>query len=455
MNKIKQNKITFTLIISAIVIIFSSLTILSLPVLFNYESKVIKIEKNFYKNFKIYLNSSGKISYKPFPKPHLLVEKAAINLQNDKESKNLINTSSLKIFISLRDIYLRSFVQMKSIEISNTNLELKLSDLKSIRRHLYQKINKKIVLNDCKVFLRNKKNEVILISPLKKTLYKINRESKTKNFIIEGNVFGLNFKSHWKRNYDNPLNSYHNVSFFNPKMEIQNIFQYENAKKFNTQTTIFSSQDKSEYNIKFENERIKITSPKKKNINFSLNSDLQLNPFYFQGLLNIKNKKIEDIIDKFLSNLFFSDDSYLGNLNGILKIKFDKLNNKLIKQGEISLIINEEAINLKEARFYLDKIGYINSSINFIEDKGDIKFVSKNKLEIENHIEFAKTFQVGSKKVKKINHIYFDLEKNIGDDNFIISNVKINDTKKSNISNQVFLVKNIQNLRFHIRKVID
>ena len=40
MNKIKQNKITFTLILSAIAIIFSSLTILSLPVLFNYKSKV-------------------------------------------------------------------------------------------------------------------------------------------------------------------------------------------------------------------------------------------------------------------------------------------------------------------------------------------------------------------------------------------------------------------------------
>ena len=54
MNKIKQNKITFTLILAAIVIIFSSFTVLSLPVLFNYKSKVALIEKNFYKNFKIY-----------------------------------------------------------------------------------------------------------------------------------------------------------------------------------------------------------------------------------------------------------------------------------------------------------------------------------------------------------------------------------------------------------------
>ena len=94
MNKIKQNKITFSLILIAIFITFSSLTILSLPVLFNYKSKVAIIEKNFYKNFKLYLNSTGNISYKPFPKPHLLVENASINLSNsnDKDSKSFTHT---------------------------------------------------------------------------------------------------------------------------------------------------------------------------------------------------------------------------------------------------------------------------------------------------------------------------------------------------------------------------
>ena len=89
MNKIKQNKITFTIILTAILIIFSSLTILSLPVLFNYKSKVI-IRKNFYKNFKIFLNSSGKVTYKPFPKPHLLVENANLNLSNSFTNEGLI-----------------------------------------------------------------------------------------------------------------------------------------------------------------------------------------------------------------------------------------------------------------------------------------------------------------------------------------------------------------------------
>ena len=199
MNKINQNKITFILILSAIAIIFSSLTILSLPVLFNYESKVGIIEKNFYKSFKIYLNSSGKISYKPFPKPHLLVENASINLLNNQNRDNLTNTSNLKIFISLRDIYLRSYDNFSSVEISNSNIDLKIDDIIEIRKHLYQKINKPIVLKNCKIFVRNSKNEAFLISPVKRIIYKINNKNRIKDFIVDGEIFGLKFKSKWKR----------------------------------------------------------------------------------------------------------------------------------------------------------------------------------------------------------------------------------------------------------------
>ena len=147
MNKIKQNKINFTLILTTLAIIFSSLTVLSLPVLFNYESKVTQIEKNFYKNFKMYLNSSGKVLYKPFPKPHLLVENASISLETAKKKDDLIVTSNLKIYISLRDLYLRSFNNLISAEISNSNLDIKITDLKDIRNHLYKMVNKQIILS--------------------------------------------------------------------------------------------------------------------------------------------------------------------------------------------------------------------------------------------------------------------------------------------------------------------
>ena len=75
MNKIKQNKITFSLVLIAIIIIFSSTTILSLPVLFNYKSKVAKIEENFYRNFKLYLKTKWKYFVQTISKTTLIGRK--------------------------------------------------------------------------------------------------------------------------------------------------------------------------------------------------------------------------------------------------------------------------------------------------------------------------------------------------------------------------------------------
>ena len=455
MNKIKQNKITFTLILVALSIIFSSLTILSLPVLFNYESKVALIEKNFYKNFKIFLNSSGKISYKPFPKPHLLVENASLNLLKSNRKTELVNTTNLKIYISLRDLYLRSFNRIVSASISNSNLEIQISDLDEVRRHLYYNINKPITFNNCKIFVRNKKNEVILISPIKKISYKINNKNKIKNLIINGKIFGLNYKSEWKRKYDTPKLSFHIINIFNPKIEFKNKFESIDRKKFNIHSNIAYLQDKMEYNIQFQNGIIDISSPNKNKTNFNIKSRIQLNPFYFNGSLIIKNKKIDNLIDNILFNLMAYNEDYLGNFNGELNIKFEELNNKLIKKGEINFNIIEKKTDLEKARFVLDKIGFIKSNLSFEADNGLIKFISKNELNIENYIEFAKVFQISTKKIKNINKIYFDLERNIGQKDFILSNIKINNIENTEKSNEVFLVKNIQNLRSHIRKVID
>ena len=455
MNKIKQNKIVFTLILSAIAVIFSSLTILSLPVLFNYESKVTQIEKNFYKSFKIILNSTGKISYKPFPKPHLLLDSATINLSKSENRTDFIKTSNLKIHISLKDLYLRTFNRLISTTISDSNLEINISDIDEIRKHLYYNINKPIIFNNCKIFIRNKKNEVILISPVKKIFYKINNKSKMKSFVVNGKIFGLNYKSEWKRNYDTPKISLHNVDIFNPNIEFKNKLKFMDKENFNIHSNIEYAQDKMEYNIKYKDGIINIYSPNNNKTNFNIKSRIQLKPFYFEGGLIIKNKKVENIIDNILFNLISYEQDYLGNFSGKFKIKFDKLNNKLIKKGEINFNITEKKVDVKNANFNLEKIGFITSNLSFEEEDGLIKFISKNELNIENHIEFAKTFQIATKKIRNIKKIYFELERNIGQSNFTISNVKIDNIDNVEKSNINFLVKNIQNLRSHIRKVID
>ncbi|MDA9720707.1 hypothetical protein N9U51_01045 [Candidatus Pelagibacter sp.] len=455
MNIVKQNKINFSLILIAIFITFSSLTILSLPVLFNYESKLTNIEKNFYENFKIYLKSIGKVSYKPFPKPHLLVEKAHLDFKKKSQSEALIKTENLKIYISLRDIYLRNFKHFTSLEIAKTNFKFNVSNINELRNHLYKNINKPIKISDCKLFIKNKNNEVILISPLNKIVYKINDKNKIKNFNIDGLIYGINFKSEWKRNYDNPTESIHNINLFNPNIKIKNIFKNQHNEGFAINSLIEFLKDKIEYNFRFADNKIKIKSPDNKNLNYNINANINLNPFTFEGHIIIKYKKIEDIIDNFLVNLFIYDKDILGNLDGKFKIKLNEINNKFISDGELDLKVEENKINVSSVKLNLDKIGHISSKTSFNENDGDVIFSSENQLNIKNHIEFAKIFQVGSSKVKTINKIFFDLEKNIGSNEFTISNVRINNPNNTKNSDKQFFIKNIQNLRANFRNYLD
>ena len=456
MNKIRENKVKFSLILISLGVLFSSLTILSLPALFNFNKKASIIEKNFYKNFKLYLNTSGNISYKPFPKPHLLVENSKINLSKTYENDGLLNIKNLKIYISLKDIYLRTLKNFSATEISDSNIELELSDIIKFRNHLYKKVNNTIIINNSKLFLRNNNKEVILISQIKKFTNKINSKIKVKNLLIEGKVFGLNFKSDWKRNYNNPNTSLHTIDFYNPKIQIKNKYKFENSEKFNILTSISILQDRLEYSLYNDRGVINLFSPSdKKNINFEINSVIKLNPFYLDGSLLIKNKKIEHIIDHVLVKLLLYNEDLLGNLNCNFVLKFQDINNKLLKDGEISLSINERKINFKKINFDLDKIGDVVSQIDIIDSQGSIKFYSKNKLNIKNYIEFAKKFQLSSKKVKTIKQINFDIEREIGKSDFILKNVKVDNIDDPNKFNEIFFVKNIQNLRAHIRKILD
>ena len=66
----------------------------------------------------------------------------------------------------------------------------------------------------------------------------------------------------------------------------------------------------------------------------------------FRWKIVIKDKKIDLIIDNLLSKLYLYDEKFVGNFNGILKIKFDELDNKLLQNGEINLVINEKKLFL-------------------------------------------------------------------------------------------------------------
>ena len=43
--------------------------------------------------------------------------------------------------------------------------------------------------------------------------------------MVEGKIFGIDFKSDWRRSYDKPKISLHNIDLFNPNIEIRNLLE--------------------------------------------------------------------------------------------------------------------------------------------------------------------------------------------------------------------------------------
>ena len=102
----KRKKINSSkFILPSIIVFFTVILFLSLPVLLKYKSIQNKIEKKISSEFKINLKNLDDISFKIFPRPHYLVKKANLDLNIKDDKSSIIETNNLKIFISAKNIY--------------------------------------------------------------------------------------------------------------------------------------------------------------------------------------------------------------------------------------------------------------------------------------------------------------------------------------------------------------
>jgi len=455
MRRKKKKKIdSFLVILTIILIFFISIILLSIPVLFNYKSVEKEIEKTFYNDFKINLTILDDIKYNFFPKPHLIIRKARLNLNEKKGKSTHIETHNLKIFIPIKNIYSKSNTKITEIEIKNTNFNFMLDDFKEFRNHLYYKINKPIVIKKSKFFYLDKKKNVIIISPIYKLDYFIDRTNEYKQLKIKGNIFDTDYVSLWKRYYDRPRNSKSEISFKNPNILIENLLTYKEDFNYNGNLIIKFLDEYINFDYLVHKDKIKIKSTDHKNQEIKIISKIELNPFYFNSKLTFINKDFEFIIDNILKYLLYFDKELIGNINGKIILNLKNLDNEIIDSGKINLIVNERSIKILDSFFEIKNVGIIKSEYSFQENLGEIIFKSKNILDIKNKNEFARKFQLNPNKVKKINKIYFDLQKNIDTNEILISNIHINKFDQNNISKDSKIINNIQILKSFLTKTL-
>ena len=450
----RKNKNFSKFILLSIILFFSVILFLSLPVLLNYNSIQNVIEKKVSSEFKINVKIIGDISLKVFPRPHYIVEKANLDLNIENNNSSIIETSGLKIFIPIKNIYSKSNIEIDGIELDKVNIYFNMDDILDFRNHLYYKINKPIHIKKSKFFLLDKNNKTILISPLKKIKYLINKKNNSKQLKIDGNIFDVDFSSLWKRNYDNPSETLNEINMKNPNLNIKNFFSFNDPSSFNGKSSINFLNEDIVINYQMENNKIFINSPNTSQ-KIKLNSIIELDPFFFDAKINIEDKDINFFINNLLSIIFNSSEDYLGNINGYVNLELSNLKNSIINKGNIGFYIKEKVIKLEESLFEIQGIGKIKSEFRYYINNGDLIFTSENIFEIENRKEFSRKFQVSSKNLQNVKKIYFNLEKNVDSGEISISNIYINKVDKQNFSEKIYLIQNIQKLKALIRDILS
>ena len=452
----KRKKIdSSTVFLSSIILVFTIIVFLSLPVLFNYKSIQSEIENKFFSDFKINLKILDDISFRVLPRPHLLIKKANLDFNLEDKNSAILEVKNLKLFIPSNKIYSKKDVVITDIMFQDLNLNLKLSDLKDIRNHLNNKINKPIVISNIKIFLEDGENNIILISPIKKVNYRINDNFTSKEFKLIGSIFDIEFKSNWKKNFDLPSTSVNEINLNNPDIYIKNVFTYKNQKEFNGSSSIDFLNENISFDYNFKDFQIKLNSSEKKNNQkIKFNSTIELNPFYLDGNIIFEEKNINFITDYLLNSILNIDKKLVKNFNGKLELVLSNLDSKILSNGKILFSINEGKIQTVNSYFEMYKIGTIESSFNYVIDGGELFFQTQNVLSVNNQKELSRKFQLSFKKVKNVNKIYFDFKRNIDTGDMFISNIYFNDKKSKNLLEEIIKTNNMLVLKSTLRDIL-
>ena len=122
----------FKIIISSIIILFSFLIYLSIPVFYNYDTydKVLKSKIN--QDFKINVMNIKKIEYKFLPKPHFIIQDSIINLI---EGNNISKIDKFKVYVDLKNLH-----KIGEIQFNDDTLTVNKKNLYALCNALEKKI---------------------------------------------------------------------------------------------------------------------------------------------------------------------------------------------------------------------------------------------------------------------------------------------------------------------------
>ena len=431
--------------IATIVVLFTYIFYLSIPLLYDKNWVQNKIVTKLSDEFNINLSNSFDISYRILPKPHYLIKDTKTTLAEIK---------GLNVYISQNDFFNKDNIRINEVAIEEANFFLLNDNFKILYKNSGNKFSKKkIKINNSNIFFKDSLNEVISIIKISNAFLFFDEKNSFNVFDLKGEIFNIPFEL----NYQNIINSQKRIQLRAPDLQLEVINEFfkkdEDLNNGINNISILSSSINTKYNIKDQIIIFQSDGSRVYNSKIDYNGQLAINPFDLNLKINLYDYRISNlfkpnsIINEFIkSGLLFNENISVHTLVNIKSTKKDE-------------IFNEAKLELRvlNGKISFDKSIFINNNIGLIEVSNSDLFLENDKLILTSNLSidikdadrlfsFLNTSKKSRKDIKniKLNIIYDFLSNQIE-----LKNIKINDNDVSSQFNNIaegFIDNNSNNL---------
>jgi len=370
-----NNKIILTFV--AVFVFFVSY--LLLPTFYKQDDISKELKNELLSKFNLDFAFTQNLNYNFFPRPHFVSKESNIF----ENQKNIADIKSIKIYVSLDNLFSIKNFNITEVILDNVNFELNNKNSNffiKVLNNNFLDANLKIINSN--IFFRNLENEVLFINKIKNLKYYYDQNDLKNVLFSDNELFNTPFSLKVINNEDEKK-IFTNLNLDFVKLRIENIFDYNDNIKLGSANLLFNKK-KSTINYKVN----------KNFFEFSYFDEFDKEKFLYNGKLNFKpfystlegNAEEINISYLFGTNAIIAELLRTGILNSSnidfkLNINANKIQNK---RNFVNLILNSK---IEEGLIDIDdtQIEWKNNSIIKLTDT--LIFVKDGKLFLDGKVE--------------------------------------------------------------------
>ena len=421
---IKKFKINY-LIFFLSLICFYYLIYLSFPGILHNKSDQNYFSEELKKQYDLEFSLTPEITYSILPKPHFQINDVILFNNNNNFQKEVAQIKKLKIYLHQKNFFKKRKLDIKNIELFETNFFINKMDLDFVKNYLHNGfINNPLIIKRGNLFYQDMDKKTISFLNLKKINMEFNDKIDNDVVTANGEIFNIPFNITWKQNLEKQVRI-SNLKFKKINLNILNstkLINKNNRSKLQVylnRSRYVIDYDLDDNQINFESNNSFIGNDK-----FIFSGKIYLDPFNFNVSSSLDSLKIKKLLlnslllKEILTKDFFLNENFNGNVNLIIK---NLENNPLFNNLNINLNFKGQTLEFNNSVFLNEKIAnlVIRSGILF-EEKNNLLFRGNVDFIINDINKLYNKFVVPKKNRKDLQKINFEVLINLTNNEFKI-----------------------------------